>query len=244
MNPLFLTSMAAASTSIGGYAAVLLQRRVSVLMAFGAGVLIGAAFLDLLPSALTAAAVSGSARVLVFPIAAFGGLLIFYASEAAAHSASRKGESRTGGKAGKISAAFLIVHSSLDGTAIFAASTVSLQMGLIVGLGVVAHDVCDGLNTILLATGGRRPGRSDYGFLAIDALAPVAGGLIAAHLFTISPSLVMVFLSLAAGSFLFTGIFGLLPDAWQRGPRTLIPWLGVAGFALIFCLTRLLGAFA
>ncbi|MGH9586692.1 MAG: ZIP family metal transporter, partial [Acidobacteriaceae bacterium] len=97
-------------------------------------------------------------------------------------------------------------------------------------------------NTILLATGGRRPGWSDYGFLALDALAPIAGGLIAGHLFAVSPVLVMVFLSLAAGSFLFTAIFGLFPEAWQHGPRNLLPWLGVAGLALIFCLTRLVGS--
>lgn len=242
MNPLLLTSMAAVSTSIGGYAAVLLQRRVYALMAFGAGVLVGAAFLDLLPSALSAAAASGAAKPLVFPIAALGGLLIFYIGEASAHSAAHSEESRVGGKGGRVSAAFLIVHSTLDGAAIFAASTVSLQMGLVVGLGVVAHDVCDGLNTILLASGGRRPEWPDYGFLTLDALAPIAGGLIAAHLFTISATLVMVFLSLAAGSFLFTAVFGLLPDAWQRGSRNLLPWLAIAGFVLIFCLTRLLGS--
>jgi ZIP family zinc transporter len=239
MNPLILTSMAAASTSVGGYCAVLLQRRVHLLMAFGAGVLVGAALLDLLPSALSAAAASGSARFFVFSIAALGGLLIFCMGEVTARSSALGKASRAGGR---VSAAFLILHSTLDGTAIFAASTVSLQMGLIVGLGVVAHDICDGLNTILLATGGRRAGWSDYGFLALDALAPIAGGLIAAHLFTISASLVMVFLSLAAGSFLFTAAFGLLPEAWQRGQRNLLPWLGVAGFALIFCLTRLLGS--
>lgn len=239
MNPLFLTWMAAASTSIGGYAAVLLQRRVFALMAFGAGVLVGAAFLDLLPSALSTAEVSGLARSLVFPIAALGGLLIFYIGEAAAHYSAHGNKSRAGGR---VSAAFLILHSALDGTAIFAASIVSLRMGLFVRLGVVAHDICDGLNTILLAAGGRRPGWADYGFLVLDALAPIAGGLIAAHLFTVSPELVMVFLSLAAGSFLFTAIFGLLPEAWQRGPRNLLPWLGVAGFLLILCLTKLLGS--
>ncbi|HEX4065624.1 MAG TPA: hypothetical protein VHZ09_06330 [Acidobacteriaceae bacterium] len=241
MNPLFLTSMAAASTSIGGYAAVLLQRRVYALMAFGAGVLIGAALFDLLPSALYAAAASGSEKLLVFPIAGVGGLLIF-AGAAACHSSAYHHRSRTGGKEGKISAALLIVHSTLDGTAIFAASTVSLQMGLLVGLGIVAHDVCDGLNTILLASGGRRPGWADYGFLTLDALAPIAGGLIAAHLFTISAQLMMVFLSLAAGSFLFTAVFGLIPEAWQLGRRAQLPWLGFAGFALVFCLSRLLGS--
>jgi zinc and cadmium transporter len=53
MNPLLLTSMAVVSTSVGGYFAVLLQRRVHLLMAFGAGLLVGAAFLDLLPSAFS-----------------------------------------------------------------------------------------------------------------------------------------------------------------------------------------------
>jgi zinc and cadmium transporter len=241
MNPLLLTSMAATSTSVGGYCAVLLQRRVHILMAFGAGVLIGAAFLDLLPSALSAAAMAGTARSLVFAIAALGGLLVFYIGETAAHHSAQGKVSRAGGR---VSAAFLILHSTLDGSAIFAASTISLQMGLIIGIGVVAHDVCDGLNTILLTTGGRRARWPDYGFLALDALAPIAGGLIAAHLFTVSAQLVMVFLSIASGSFLFTAVFHLLPEAWRRGPRDLLPWLGAAGFALIFCLTRLLGSFS
>jgi zinc transporter ZupT len=52
-----------------------------------------------------------------------------------------------------------------------------------------------------------------------------------------------VLLSIAAGSFLFTAVFGLLPEAWRRGPRSLLPWLGLAGFALMFCLSRLLGSF-
>jgi ZIP family zinc transporter len=239
MNPLLLTSMAAVSTSVGGYCAVLLQRRVHLLMAFGAGVLIGAAFFDLIPAALSASATLDWGRILVFPIAALGGLLIFYIGEAAVHYSRRSKDSRA---AGRVSASFLILHSILDGTAIFAASTISLQMGLIVGLGVIAHDICDGLNTILLTTGGRRPIRSDYGFLALDALAPIAGGLIAAHLLSISQTLVMVFLSLAAGSFLFTAVFSLIPEAWRRGPRNVLPWIGFAGVFLVWRLTKLLGS--
>jgi len=77
MNPLLLTSMAAVSTSVGGYCAVLLQRRVHLLMSFGTGVLVGAALLDLFPSALSAAESSGSSKALVFPIAALGGLLAY-----------------------------------------------------------------------------------------------------------------------------------------------------------------------
>ncbi len=77
-------------------------------------------------------------------------------------------------------------------------------MGVIVGLGIIAHDVCDGLNTMLLTAGSQRPRWHDYAFLALDALAPIAGGLIARGLFSLSPAVLMVFLSFAAGSFLYT----------------------------------------
>jgi zinc and cadmium transporter len=239
MDALLLTSMAAVSTSIGGYCAIALQRRVYLLMALGGGVLIGAASLDLLPSAFSAAELEGRAKVWVFATAALGALLIFFVGRVTEHSSKHAGEDRT---AGRLSAALLIVHSTLDGTAIFAATTISLQMGLIVGLGVVAHDICDGLNAILLSTGGRAAQWTDYAFLAADALAPIGGGLIAAHLFSVSPILAMVFLSLAAGSFLFTAIFHLFPEAWRSGQRNLVPWIGLSGFLLVFCLTKLLGS--
>jgi hypothetical protein len=68
---------------------ILLERKVHLLMALGAGVLVGAAFLDLFASALSAATASGSARLFVFLIAAVGGLLIFYiGGSAVPHSAN------------------------------------------------------------------------------------------------------------------------------------------------------------
>ena len=238
MNPLVLTSMAAASTSVGGCCAVLLQRRINLLMAFGAGVLVGAASFDLLPASASAAARSGHSAVLIFPIAALGGLLVFAVATAAPRYSARGAESRA---AGRFSASLLVLHSVTDGTAIFAASTISLKLGLLVGLGVVAHDVCDGLNTILLSSCGRKTQWVDHGFLALDALAPIAGGLIAAHWFKASPLFVMIVLSFAAGSFLFAAAFELFPGAWRRGPSNRLAWLTLAGFCLMFCMTRMLG---
>lgn len=237
MNPLVLTSMAAMSTSVGGCCAVLLQRRINLLMAFGSGVLVGAISFDLLPASASAAVRSGHPALLIFPIAALGGLLVFTVAAAAQYSA-HGAESHA---AGRCSASLLVLHSMTDGTAIFAASTISAKLGLLVGLGVVAHDICDGLNTILLASGGRKAQWTDYGFLALDALAPIAGGLIAAHWFKVSPLFVMIVLSFAAGSFLFAAVCELFPGAWRRGPRNLLLWLTLAGFCLMFCLTRMLG---
>jgi hypothetical protein len=48
-----------------------------------------------------------------------------------------------------------------------------------VALAVIAHDMSDGLNTILLVTHGEPASRRDLVFLILDALAPVLGGLLA-----------------------------------------------------------------
>jgi zinc transporter ZupT len=95
MDALLLTSMAAVSTSIGGYCAVALQRRVHLLMALGGGVLIGAASLDLLPSAFSAAELEGRAKVWVLATAALGALLIFLVGRVTDHDSKRAGEDRT-----------------------------------------------------------------------------------------------------------------------------------------------------
>jgi hypothetical protein len=74
---------------------------------------------------------------------------------------------------------------------------------LIVALGIVAHDLADGLNTMLLVTHGERPGRSEYFFLLADAFAPIlGGGLVLAS--KLPPKGVALFLGLTSGFFLFT----------------------------------------
>ena len=46
------------------------------------------------------------------------------------------------------------------------------------GIGIVAHDISDGLNTMLLVTRGALPQEKDFTFLFADAAAPILGGLI------------------------------------------------------------------
>ena len=67
-------------------------------------------------------------------------------------------------------------------------------------LAVIAHDMSDGLNTILLVTHGEPASRRDLVFLILDALAPVLGGLLA--LAILPPALALaVFLAFASVSF-------------------------------------------
>jgi len=53
-----------------------------------------------------------------------------------------------------------------------AAYSASKAAGLTVACGILAHDIGDGMNTVLLCTAGEKPGLWDSAFLAADALAP------------------------------------------------------------------------
>lgn len=65
----------------------------------------------------------------------------------------------------------------IDGASIGTATLVSWRTSLIVAVGIIAHDMSDGLNMIFLVTRGERPALKDYGYLLV-AVAPMTGGLV------------------------------------------------------------------
>jgi ZIP family zinc transporter len=140
---------------------------------------------------------------------------------------------------GRLGALGLILHSTLDGAAIGAATLLSWQSGLLVALAVIAHDSSDGLNTVLLVTQGERPRKGDLIFLVLDAIAPVVGGLLALAVLPSTAALV-VFLALASGFFLYTATGDLLPEAHRRSPSIAVAVATVAGVVLIGGAVRLI----
>src|SRR6267378_2596606 len=163
MLTLLFTSLAMVSTLAGGAIAIKAHRRIHLLMGLGAGVLLGAVFFDLLPESLAVAAGQGWNSRIILTIV-IGGFLLFYLTERllVLHACV---EEDCGNQAhqhtGRLSALGLIIHSTLDGAAIGAASLVNWRTGLLVALAVIAHDLSDGLNTILLVTRGEKATRSD-----------------------------------------------------------------------------------
>jgi ZIP family zinc transporter len=112
-----------------------------------------------------------------------------------------------------MSAVGLIAHSALDGASIAAAALVSWRIGLIVAIGIVAHDLSDGLNTMLLVTRGELAGPREYRFLFADALAPVLGGVV------VLESRISV--------------DDLLPEAHRRSPSVAVPIATLGGVLFI-----------
>ena len=242
MLTILFTSLAMFSTLAGGFAAIHLRRRVHLLMGFGAGILLGATFFDLLPESLSIAQAQQWNARFIFGIVVVGFLAFYLVERLLILHACPEGdcENEAHKQIGKMGAVGLIAHSTLDGMAIGAASLVDWQTGLLVALAVIAHDSSDGLNTILIITRGEPPAKGDLIFLILDAVAPVFGGLLAL-IFLPSPSALAMFLALASGFFLYTATSDLLPEAHRRSPSLTVSLAAIIGVVVIGGVVALLG---
>jgi zinc transporter, ZIP family len=243
MVALAFASLAMCSTLVGGYLAIAARRRIHLLMGLGAGVLLGAVFFDLLPESLTVARDHGWSSRVVLGIVVVG-FLLFYLTERLLilHACPEEDcDNQVHQHLGRFSAVGLIAHSTLDGAAIGAASLVNWRTGLLVALAVIVHDTSDGLNTILLVTHGEQHRRSDILFLVADALAPVAGALLALVILP-PPRALVVFLGFASGFFLYTATSDLLPEAHRRSPSIMVAMATVFGILFIGIAVRLIGS--
>ncbi|HZE72921.1 MAG TPA: ZIP family metal transporter [Pyrinomonadaceae bacterium] len=242
MSTLLFTLLAMCSTLAGGYIAIAARRQVHLLMGLGAGVLLGAVFFDLLPESLLVAATQGWSFRFVLGIVV-GGFLIFYLVERllVLHSCP-EGDctNEVHQHVGRLGSIGLIVHSTLDGAAIGAASLVNWRTGLLVALAVIAHDMSDGLNTILLVTHGEPVRRGDVLFLVMDAIAPVVGGLLALAVLP-PPAALAIFLGFASGFFLYTATSDLLPEAHRRSPSLTVSMAAIVGIVFIAVAVQLIG---
>jgi zinc transporter, ZIP family len=241
MVTLLFTSLAMVSTLAGGYIAIVARHRIHLLMGLGAGVLLGAVFFDLLPESLTLAATQGWNFRIILGVVVTGFLIFYLVERLLVLHACPEGDctNEVHQHVGRIGSVGLIVHSTLDGAAIGAASLVNWRTGLLVALAVIAHDMSDGLNTILLVTRGEPARSRDILFLFLDALAPVIGGLLALAIFPPAGALA-IFLAFASGFFLYTATSDLLPEAHRRSPSLTVSAATIGGIVFIAVAVQLI----
>jgi ZIP family zinc transporter len=107
---------------------------------------------------------------------------------------------------------------------------------------VIAHDFCDGLNTVSLMLRQRHTQASALGMLALDALAPVLG-VLSTFLFTLPPQALTLFLGFFAGFLLYIASADILPQAHSRaGPARALHLIGltVLGVVAIYGVKQML----
>ena len=220
------------STLAGGLFAVRLHRKLTLLTALSAGLLLGAALLDMLPEAISLASGSGFGWRSILAFAALS-FLSFQLLEAGTRAAAERWK-LSDVAVGRVGGALLIFHSLRDGMAIGLSFAASHEAGYAVAAGIAAHDLGDGLNTVLITTRGKRARGEHYGFLAADSLAPLAGALMTVH-WRLSASASAILLALAAGFFLHFAVRDSLPKIWRREQerRLALSWVAI-GAALIY----------
>jgi zinc transporter ZupT len=240
--PIALLLLPVISTLLGGWLALRAQRYLPLLLAVGAGLLLGTAFLDLLPEAMLMARSTGQppGKVLAIALAAFLG---FLSIDTLSNSVGRLKNQKTATRKalGRVSGALLILHSFRDGMVIGAAYSASRAAGLTVACGIVAHDIGDGMNTVLLSTAGEKPGPWDIAFLVADAIAPFLGGLLTIW-WVQSPENAVILLAVAAGFFLQMATSDFLPDlrAYASSRWYVVPLI-LLGTTLIYVANRFIG---
>src|ERR1700744_3921749 len=138
--------MPVVSTLAGGLLALRLRSALKVLIAFSVGLLLGAAFLDLLPEALTLQTASGATAARVFGLALLSFLFFLLAQTLLDVWIERVGSHTTHRWWGRAGGALLVAHSFRDGMAIGLSYAASHPAGYVVAIGIAAHDIGDGVN--------------------------------------------------------------------------------------------------
>ncbi len=222
--------LAFAMTLAGGAFAWRYQRHLHAIMAFSAGLLIGVVFLDLVPE-ISHIAHEAALEMCTLMFLLIAGFLAIFLLEKLTIIHSEKTHDAPGhhhhvGLAGAIGLSF---HSFLDGLAIGVGFQAGNEVGVVVLVAVLAHDFADGLNTVTFMLATRNSRWRTIALLVVDALAPVAGALLA-NVLHIEPKMLAYQLAFFAGFLLYLGASDLLPHVHER-PRFALMLSTIAGLA-------------
>ena len=129
------------------------KKKMAWLMALGAGFLIGAALLHIIPEAITLQRTFASFGILLSFLTIFAIEQFFLV-----HSCPDYDEECDVHQIGYISFLALLLHSSLDGLAIASGFRASVAIGFAAAAAVITHDFSDGLCTcsLLVSTGHKK----------------------------------------------------------------------------------------
>ncbi|MBW8482006.1 ZIP family metal transporter [Actinomadura parmotrematis] len=220
-----LLSLAAlVMTLAGGLLALRVRDHRHLVLGLAGGLILGVVAFDLIPEALR---ITG-ARLLHVPVPMIGfaaGFALLHVVEQAAaihraHEREYAPHTHAHGRSGPLAAAALVGHSLVDGLSIGLGFQAGASSGLVVALAVIVHDLADGFNTVTVASLHRTDRRPAILLLLADALAPVAGTLIALSV-PVPHALLGPYLGFFAGVLLYLAAAEILPEAHSGHPRVL-----------------------
>lgn len=205
-------------TLAGGAFALKFRKYLLYIMAFSSGLLIGVAFLDLMPEIFGLAQRAGTDIRLLMLTTVCGFVAIFLLEKLTIiHSEKQHDAPGHHHNVGLVGAAGLSFHSFLDGLAIGVGFQAGTNVGVLVLLAVVAHDFADGLNTVTFMLATKNSTWRTASLLIVDAVAPVVGAALT-NFIHFDVRLIAFQLAFFAGFLLYLGASDLLPQVHAQ-PR-------------------------
>jgi len=236
VTALLVSASAFASALAGGLLAMRAVTQVGLIIAFGAGIRIGAAYFDLIPESVEH--LGGSLDLAMIFTAV--GFLAFYAVEklTTLHVGHETASELDHGEAahrhiGFIGAAGMSLHSFLDGVALAAGLAVGGGLGLVITFVVVVHRFSDGIGIVSLLLASRTPRAEMVRWVGLVAVAPVVG-VVVGLLVPVPDSVLGAMLAIFAGFFLYIGAAELLPEAHRSGRSQWVVIATLGGVAAIY----------
>jgi zinc transporter ZupT len=228
------------STLLGGLFALRKRDTLHLILGFSAGAVVGVAFFDLLPEAISLASphydISWVTAVIAVGFLFYmflNRMFLLHPHAAEDHLTDEEHEAQLG--AGSLS-----VHSFLDGVGIGLAFHLSPSLGIVVAVAVLVHDFSDGINTVSFII--KHKGRDSVAlqWLLIDAIAPLVG-VISTYFFTLPEHVLGLVLALFCGFFLYIGASDLLPESQHKHPKMITTVMTLIGSLVIFFAVHVAG---
>ena len=216
------------------------------LAAFAAGVLLGTAFIDLLPEALHhSEELGGDVNIFLWVLL---GILGFFLLERFIHWFHHHHDSNNLKREEKKAAIPLIIfgdtfHNFIDGMLIAATFMVDIKLGMVTTLAVAAHEIPQEIGDFGLLL---HRGMSKVQVLVINlvsALAALVGAILAYSLGDLIGGLIPILLSLASGFFIYIALSDLIPEIHSEDRKDIAFWesvLLVLGAIVIYLLVSFL----
>lgn len=203
---------------------------------FAAGVLLAAAFTDLLPEAIKLS------EVRPILITALGGIILFFLLERYVRVFHHHHDEDVKGNRSQNSLIIIgdTLHNVLDGVAIGAAFLIDVPTGVVAALAVAAHEIPQEIGDFGLLI---KNGMSRKKVIIVNALSALATTVAAVIVYAVGDSessFVPYLLALTAGFFIYIAASDIIPEIHGKaGKRDIRPWLLVFGAAFIMVVSPL-----
>ena len=217
--------------------------RVSMLISYAIGALLGASFLEILPHALE----HGEPHRMAATVLA--GILIFFVLEklvlwrhchhdhCEAHEAQAPAHDH--GRSGLLILVGDTFHNFVDGILIAAAFLENTELGIVTALAIIAHEIPQEVGDYLILLHSGYSKAKALAFNLLSSLATLVGAMLAYFALSELTSWIPSLLGLAAASMIYVAVADLIPGLHKRTElkatvqQVLLIVLGIASIALV-----------